>query len=57
MPSISEKQGPEFFIQSQLTPQIEHDPSTQNSHRQPLNQKIVTRQVPSYPDPYLKAPP
>ena len=57
IPSISEKQGPEIMTQPQVIPQTEHVPSTQNAHRQPMSPKIVARQVPLCPDPYLKPPP
>ena len=49
IPSIAEKQKPEIVTQPQVI--------SQTAHRQPLSPKVVTRQVPSYPDPYLKPPP
>ena len=57
LPSITERQKPEIMRQPQVISQTEHVPSAQNTHRQPLSLKIVTRQFPSYPDLYLKPPP
>ena len=45
------------MIQPQVISQTEHDPSIQNAHRQSLSPKIVTRQVSSHLDLYLKPPP
>ena len=44
------------MTQPQVISQTEHVPSAQITHRQPLGPQIVTRQVPSYPDLFLKSP-
>ena len=53
-PSILEEISPEIMTQPQVIPLTEQVPSAQNVPRQSLSLKIVTIQVPSYLDPYLK---
>ena len=57
IPSIAKKQKPEIMIQPQVISQTEYVPYAQNSHRQPLRPKLVTRQAPSCQDLYPKPPP
>ena len=45
------------MTQPQVLSQTEQVPSAQNTQRQSLIPKIVTRQVPLYLDPYLQPPP
>ena len=47
---------PETITQPKITSQIEHIPSGQTTHKQPLSPKVMTRQVPPCPKPYLKPP-
>ena len=56
-PATVERQIPEIVKQPQVTLQTEHIPSAQTAHKQPLSPRIVTRQVPSYPELYLRPPP
>ena len=45
------------MTQPQVIFQTEHVSSAQTAHRQPLRPKVVTGQVPSYPDLYIRPPP
>ena len=57
VPSILDKQSPEIMAQPQEILLTEQVLSTQNAQRPSLRPKVVTRQVPTYLDPYQKPPP
>ena len=57
----SERQKSEVTLQPQAsigsTSQAEYIPLTSTASKQPLNPKLFTREVPSYPDPKIRPPP
>ena len=53
----AEKKRPEIVTQPQTSLQTEHILLAQTVHRQPLSPKVVTRQVPPYPETYTRIPP
>ena len=48
---------PETVIQSQEPLPTEHKSTVQTSIKQPIGPTIETRQIPFYPDPFLRPPP